>query len=252
MGNTIEQHIADNPSQYEEGAKLRELMDNWAMVKDDFMAKDVGGLIQMIEAVAPISFDQTQYYYLGSQGNLVAWQAKSSFGSELYGWTMDSVMQTRYDVKSVQQSPLYQLLSEDFADNAPAPINGNEWLKQQQEEDMYDSEAINARWGYDDEGDTSDDISNDVSVDDELQNQSNQSQPSQGQAGNVTEATQVATQETTQEATATSEESVQQSVERSVEQSMEKSKDDLQNEVSDEVMDDYQKSLEIFEQFEQP
>ncbi len=148
MGNTLEQHIHDNPQKYDDDSKLIEILNNWILVKDDFQAKDVGGLIQAIEAIAPISFDQTQYYYLNANDQLIAMQAKSSIGSEFYGMTMDNVVETKYNQKLVEQSPLYSLLTENFAANSPAAIDGNEWINHMQQEKQYKDEAKNVRWGY--------------------------------------------------------------------------------------------------------
>ncbi|WP_434354001.1 hypothetical protein VH441_02945 [Psychrobacter sp. HD31] len=148
MGNTVEQYINDNPQKYDDDSKLIEILNKWLLVKNDFQSKDVGGLIQAIEAIAPISFDQTQYYYLNASDQLIAMQAKSSIGSEFYGMTMDNLTETRYNQKLAAQSPLYPLLTENFSANAPAAIDGNEWINQMQLEEHYNDEAKYARWGY--------------------------------------------------------------------------------------------------------
>ncbi len=148
IGKDLQAHIDNNPSQYKDKKTLKKIIEGWTSTSQDFQSKDIGGLVQLIEAIAPISLNQTAYYYLNGD-KLVAYQAKLSMGTELYGWTNDMVIQTRYDEKSVKNSPFYPLFDENFGKNAPKSINGNEWLTDIKAEKSYKRLAKQARYSYD-------------------------------------------------------------------------------------------------------
>ncbi|MBS9779831.1 MAG: hypothetical protein KGV51_04310 [Moraxellaceae bacterium] len=149
IGKDLQAHIDKNPSQYQDKKTLKKIIEGWTSTSQDFQSKDVGGLMQLIEAIAPLNLNQTAYYYLNNH-KLVAYQAKFSIGSELYGWTNDMVVQTRYDEKSVKNSPLYAVFNEDFGKNAPQSINGNDWIAREKTATSYKKQAEQARDDYDD------------------------------------------------------------------------------------------------------
>ncbi|MBS9779458.1 MAG: hypothetical protein KGV51_02415 [Moraxellaceae bacterium] len=148
IGKDLQAHIDKNPSKYKHKHTLKKVIESWTSTSQDFQSKDIGGLMQLIEAIAPINLNQTAYYYLNNN-KLVAYQAKLSMGSEVYGWTNDMVIQTRYDEKSVKNSPFYPLFAEDFGENAPKSINANEWFADMKTEEGYQLEAKLARVDYD-------------------------------------------------------------------------------------------------------
>ncbi|PID37818.1 MAG: hypothetical protein CR966_00285 [Pseudomonadales bacterium] len=165
MSRDLQAHIDKNPELYVKAnsksknkkdikvsprqlKKLKQMLNLWASIEKDFQAKDVGGLYQLIEAIAPISFNQTMYYYLSTDDQLLGYQTKLSIGSELYGWTMDSVKQTRYQPKAVTSSPLYALYEKSLGKDAPASIDAIALMKKVAKEDSLQRQARYARYDY--------------------------------------------------------------------------------------------------------
>ncbi len=168
IGQDIQQNINQHPEQYKDRKQLIEVINKWQLISQDFQSKDVGGLMQLFEAIAPINFNKTAYYYLNNNHKLIAYQVKSSIGSEVYGWTMDGIQRTQYASsadKKIQKNALYPLFNEDFGINATTSLNGNQWLSDKKKLKSYQRQARSVRYDYEELSETEEDNADVVSAD---------------------------------------------------------------------------------------
>lgn len=148
VSQSLEQHVDANPTQYPDGALLKSAIRKVQLYNKGYQSDDVGSLLQLIEAIMPISFNQVNYYYLDSAGQLLGKQQRINMGSNLADMQVTTLNQIRYDHKSYQSHSLKPLLEQSFGDAAPKPIDGNAWLKnKKQKQDKIDI-AREARYEY--------------------------------------------------------------------------------------------------------
>ncbi|WP_227430368.1 hypothetical protein [Psychrobacter sp. I-STPA6b] len=171
----LKNYIAQHPNDFPEGADLEESIDNWLLYNQGFQAKDVGSILQMIEAIAPISFDQFNYFYFDARGNLIAKQNKTDVDSYISQSSYSIVSQTRFDKQAFLSSPLSQSLNELFL-NRNNRIDGNEWMQSIEDEQALVDEGSYARYNYDlpefdddNEDNESDEIAQERLLDDDLE-----------------------------------------------------------------------------------
>ncbi|WP_299184533.1 hypothetical protein [uncultured Psychrobacter sp.] len=148
MTQSLQEHVDANPSQYPDGAMLKAALAKAQLYHKGYQSADVGALLQLIEAIGPISFNQTNYYYLDRANQLLAKQQRLNVGSDLMGATTSVLNQVRYDKASFNDHALTPLLAESFGANAKPAIDGNAWLaKIRQQKDRLQS-ARYARYDY--------------------------------------------------------------------------------------------------------
>ncbi|MBH0085161.1 hypothetical protein I6E84_02895 [Psychrobacter sp. SCQQ22] len=164
MSKSLQDYVDANPEKYPDGAMLKTAIDKLQLYNKGYQSADVGSLLQLIEAIGPISFNQINYYYLDSSDRLLAKQQRMNIGGDLMGSTTTVLNQVRYDKTSFKNHVLTPLLAESFGENAKPAIDGNAWMAEQhQAEDRLDT-ARYARYDYDsDYTDASDDYASDAS-----------------------------------------------------------------------------------------
>lgn len=148
MTQSLQEYVDANPEKYPDGAMLKTAIDKLQLYNKGYQSADVGALLQVIEAIGPISFNQINYYYLDSSDRLLAKQQRMNIGGDLMGSTTTVINQVRYDKASFNKSALTPLLTESFGANAKPAIDGNAWMaKQRQKEDRLQA-ARYARYDY--------------------------------------------------------------------------------------------------------
>ena len=149
MTQSLQGYVDANPEKYPEGAKLKTAIDKLQLYNKGYQSADVGALLQLIEAIGPISFNQINYYYLDSSDRLLAKQQRMNIGGDLMGSTTTVVNQIRYDKASFNKHALTPLLAESFGANAAPAIDGNAWIAKQRQHKERLRAARYARYDYD-------------------------------------------------------------------------------------------------------
>ncbi|MGP4715032.1 hypothetical protein ACTXGL_00150 [Psychrobacter sp. T6-6] len=147
---SLQEHVDANPKQYPDGATLKAALAKLQLYNKGYQSADVGSLLQLIEAIGPISFNQINYYYLDSSNRLLAKQQRVNIGGDLMGSTTTMLNQIRYDRTSFNRHALTPLLAESFGPKAAAPIDGNAWIAAQREKKDRLQLARYARYDYQD------------------------------------------------------------------------------------------------------
>lgn len=148
MSQSLQQYVDANPSQYPDEALLKKAIAKVELYNKGYQSADVGALLQLIEAVVPISFNQVNYYYLDSSDKLLAKQQRITIGGDLMGSNTTVVNEIRYDRRSFASSALTPLLEQSFGVNAKPAIDGNAWLSEQRKQTERLEQARYARYDY--------------------------------------------------------------------------------------------------------
>lgn len=148
MSQSLEDYVDARPNKYPDNSTLKTAIKKVQLYNQGYQSADVGALMQLIEAVAPISFNQVNYYYLDRGGRLLAKEQRVNIGGDLMGSTTRMITQTRYDDTSFLQHPLQELFTQSF-NNKAAAIDGNAWLEAQRVQKQRLAAARYARYDYD-------------------------------------------------------------------------------------------------------
>jgi len=148
----LQEYVDANPDKYPDGAALKTALAKAQLYNKGYQSADVGSLLQLIEAIGPISFNQINYYYLDSSDRLLAKQQRVNIGSDFMGSTTTMLNQVRYDKASFNRHALTPLLAESFGSDATPPIDGNAWIATQREKKDRLQTARYARYDYQDSG----------------------------------------------------------------------------------------------------
>ncbi len=149
---SLQGYVDANPDKYPDGAALKIALAKVQLYNKGYQSADVGSLLQLIEAIGPISFNQINYYYLDSSDRLLAKQQRVNIGSDFMGSTTTMLNQVRYDKASFNRHALTPLLTESFGPDATPPIDGNAWIATQREKKDRLQTARYARYDYQDSG----------------------------------------------------------------------------------------------------
>jgi len=149
---SLQEYVDANPDKYPDGAALKTALAKVQLYNKGYQSADVGSLLQLIEAIGPISFNQINYYYLDSSDRLLAKQQRVNIGGDLMGSTTTMLNQVRYDKASFNRHALTPLLAESFGPDAMPPIDGNAWIATQREKKDRLQTARYARYDYQDNG----------------------------------------------------------------------------------------------------
>ena len=160
MTKSLQDYVDANPQKYPDGAMLKTALAKVQLYNKGYQSADVGALLQLIEAIGPISFNQINYYYLDNSDRLLAKQQRVNIGGDLMGSTTTMLNQVRYDKSRLNNHALTPLLTESFGANAKAAINGNAWVAEQRQRKDRLQAARYARYDYQD-GSLEDDYSSD-------------------------------------------------------------------------------------------
>ena len=148
MTKSLQDYVDADPQKYPDGAMLKTALAKVQLYNKGYQSVDVGSLLQLIEAIGPISFNQINYYYLDSADRLLAKQQRINIGGDLMGSTTSVLNQIRYDKSSFNKHALTPLLAESFGANAKAAIDGNAWMAEQRQQKDRLQTARYARYGY--------------------------------------------------------------------------------------------------------
>lgn len=148
MSQSLQQYVDANPAQYPDNAMLKKAIDKIQLYNKGYQSADVGALLQLVEAISPISFNQVNYYYLDSSDELLAKQQRINFGGDLMGSNTTVLNQVRYDRRSFESSPLTPLLTQTFGANSQPALDGNAWLAEQHQQKQRLEQARYARYDY--------------------------------------------------------------------------------------------------------
>ncbi|MEH6766451.1 hypothetical protein [Psychrobacter sp.] len=148
----LQEYVDANPDKYPDGAALKTALAKVQLYNKGYQSADVGSLLQLIEAIGPISFNQINYYYLDSSDRLLAKQQRVNIGGDFMGSTTTMLNQVRYDKASFNRHALTPLLAESFGPDAMPPIDGNAWIAKQRAKKDRLQTARYARYDYQDSG----------------------------------------------------------------------------------------------------
>ncbi|MGP9691259.1 hypothetical protein ACT3S4_05465 [Psychrobacter sp. AOP30-A2-5] len=148
MTKSLQDYVDANPQKYPDGAMLKTVLAKVQLYNKGYQSADVGSLLQLIEAIGPISFNQINYYYLDRSDRLLAKQQRVNIGGDLMGSTTSVLNQIRYDKSSFNNHALTPLLAESFGANAKAAIDGNAWMAEQRQQKDRLQTARDARYDY--------------------------------------------------------------------------------------------------------
>ena len=148
ISRSLQKHIDENPNSYPDDSILKTEIARLELYNKGYQSADVGALLQLIEAVSPISFNHVNYYYLDGSDRLLAKQQRLNIGSDFFGSQNTILNQTRYDSASFNKHPLTPLLAQSFGAKAPAAIDGNAWLAKQRQQEERLEKARYARYDY--------------------------------------------------------------------------------------------------------
>lgn len=149
---SLQEYVDANPEKYPDGAALKTALAKVQLYNKGYQSADVGSLLQLIEAIGPISFNQINYYYLDNSDRLLAKQQRVNIGGDLMGSTTTMLNQVRYDKASFNRNALTPLLAESFGPDATPPIDGNAWIATQRAKKDRLQTARYARYDYQDSG----------------------------------------------------------------------------------------------------
>lgn len=148
VSQSLARYVDDNPDKYPYDAPLKTAIHKIQSYNKGYQSADVGALLQLIEAIAPFSFNHTNYYYLDNAERLLGKQQRTRLGGDLMGSQMVVLNQIRYDDASFRQHALTPLLQQSFGAKAALAIDGNAWIKQAQQKKALAAQARYARYDY--------------------------------------------------------------------------------------------------------
>lgn len=148
ISRSLQNHIDKNPNSYPDDSVLKNEIARLELYNKGYQSADVGALLQLVEAVSPISFNHVNYYYLDGSERLLAKQQRLNIGSDFFGSQNTVLNQTRYDSASFNKHPLTALLTQSFGEKAPTAIDGNAWLREQSQQKERLEKARYARYDY--------------------------------------------------------------------------------------------------------
>ncbi len=148
ISRSLQKYIDENPNSYPDDTVLKTAIAKIELYNKGYQSADIGALLQLIEAVSPISFNHINYYYLDGSDRLLAKQQRVNIGSDFFGSQNTILNQTRYDSASFNKNPLTPLLAQSFGAKAPAAIDGNAWLAKQRQQEERLEKARYARYDY--------------------------------------------------------------------------------------------------------
>lgn len=151
VSRSLARYVEANPDKYTDDAALKKAINKIQLYNKGYQSADVGALLQLIEAIGPISFNQVTYYYLDRADRLLAKQQTINIGGDLMGARTAVLNQIRYDQASFNQHALTPLLAQSFGPNSQPAMDGNAWLTSQRQRTEQLRQARYARYSYDDD-----------------------------------------------------------------------------------------------------
>lgn len=148
MAQAFNDYTEAHPEKFPDESAIKASIDKWQQYNVSYQTDDAGSILQLIEAVGPVSFNKVNYYYLDSHDRLIGKQVRTKLGGDFMGSESTFLTQTRYDKVSFQQHPLAQLFNESFGPTAAPPMDGNKWLEVIKSKREKLAQARYARYDY--------------------------------------------------------------------------------------------------------
>lgn len=148
MAQSLKAYVDEHPDQISDASALRASIDKWQHYNEKFQTQDAGSILQLIEAIGPISFNKINTYYLDANDKLIGKQIRTMMGGNITGSKSTFLSQTRYDDASFNRHPLAPLFKESFGQRAKAPMDGNQWIAQIKDRRAKLEQARYARYDY--------------------------------------------------------------------------------------------------------
>ena len=167
MSQSLEQYVDAHPEKYPDDTGVKTAIDKLQLYNKSYQSDDIGAFIQLIEAIAPISFNQVNYYYLDSSDRLLAKQQRVNVGSDLLGSQSTVLNRIRYDLASYNKNALTPLLEQSFGENAKPALDGNAWLATQRQQKERLEEARSARYSYEEDNNDDNDYHDSIEADED-------------------------------------------------------------------------------------
>lgn len=151
MSRDLQQYVEAHPELYADKDQFNEMLERLSLYNKGYHSTDAGKLMQLIEALAPLSLNQNNYYYLDRAGKLVGKQQRLALHSPFLNMQQVAVNQVRYNTKDFSKHSLTPLLRTTFSNEKGAPtiIDGNQLMKDIKKEQGYAEAARYARYDYD-------------------------------------------------------------------------------------------------------
>lgn len=171
LSQSLEAYVTAHPDQFPDESRIKASIDKWQENNSRYQIQDAGSILQLIEAVGPISFNKVNYYYLDPSDRLLGKQVRTLVGGDFLGAKSTFLSRTRYDQASFNQHSLAALFSQSFGPAATKPIDGSSWLKEIKDQQYKLEQARYARYDYeresrDDDFDSDDHDNHDHDSDD--------------------------------------------------------------------------------------
>lgn len=145
LTKSLNDYIQANPKNTEENKALKDILAKMALYNQGYQSADVGSLLQLIEAIAPIDFNNSNYYYLDANNRLLGKQQRLDVGSGLFDIQNQMISQSRYE-QDLSRHELAPLLLQTFENKAA--IDGNAWLERIHQNEYRKRQAQYAREDY--------------------------------------------------------------------------------------------------------
>ncbi|MFA9485316.1 MULTISPECIES: hypothetical protein [unclassified Moraxella] len=147
ISKALKAHVDANTADYTDGksAKIKQAIDDLALINDGYHSQDLGNLMQLIESVLSMNLTQTNYFYLDHQGKIVGTQVIESLNESLENVRTKSIHQTRFSSKPFTH-PLNDKLANSF--NTNKEFDGTKWLIDTIEDAKLQKKAKQARQSY--------------------------------------------------------------------------------------------------------
>lgn len=151
MSRDLQQYVKAHPDMYADKDQFNDMLERLSLYNKGYHSTDMGKLMQLIEALAPLSLNQNNYYYLDRAGTLVGKQQRLALHSPFLNMQQMAVNQVRYNAKDFSKHALTPLLRTTFGNEKGAPtiMDGNQLVKDIKKEQGYAEAARYARYDYD-------------------------------------------------------------------------------------------------------
>ncbi len=146
LTKSLNDYVKANPQNTDENLALQEILAKIQFYNQGYQSADVGSLFQLIEAIAPVDFNNSNYYYLDASNRLIGKQQRVDVASGLIEARNQIVSQSRYE-SDLSRHPLAAKLSQTF-NASSSGIDGNAWLSTIRQNEYRSQQAAQIRQDY--------------------------------------------------------------------------------------------------------
>lgn len=146
LTKSLNDYVKANPQNTDENLALQEILAKIQFYNQGYQSADVGSLFQLIEAIAPVDFNNSNYYYLDASNRLIGKQQRVNVASGLIEARNQIVSQSRYE-SDLSRHPLAAKLSQIF-NASSSGIDGNAWLSTIRQNEYRSQQAAQIRQDY--------------------------------------------------------------------------------------------------------